>query len=82
MFIRSIRLLLGSGAINPILLPPLVVLGWFGTGESLRLAMATLRLPSSASNPARETASFTSGTGTEGVLDPVGLVCIAQLLLA
>ena len=80
MFVRSTRPLLVD-AIEPVLLPPLVVLGWFGTGESPRLAMATLRPPSSTSNLARETASCTDGT--EGVLDPdpEGLVPIPKLFL-
>ena len=78
MFVRSNRLLLAN-AIDPVPLPLFVVLGWFGTGESLRLAMATPRPPSSTSNPARGTASFTNGT--EVVLDPVDLVCIPQLVL-
>jgi len=70
LFVRSNRLLLVN-AIDAVLLPLFVVLGWFGTGESLRVAMARLRPPSSTSNPARGTASFMNGT--EGVLDPVDL---------
>ena len=77
LFVRSNRLL-PVNATGPPLDPLLVAPAWFDPGGSPRLAMATLRPRSSASNPARETASFSSGT--EGILGPVNLVCCILLL--